>query len=312
VSLERDVPTEEIRDYIRELGNLVWMDVQDPGPEELSMLLEEFGFHPLALEDVAKDQQRPKVDEYKGYMFVVTYGVIASADTTELHTFEVDLFIGRNYLVSIHRGRAPALEDALGRWTRGGVMLREGVGFLVYTVMDAIIDAYFPLINAIEDTLQGTEVEMFTRVHQESIQRLLELKRTLFTLRRVLYPLRETFNLFLRYDQPIFSANTRVYFQDVYDHILRILDVLDIERDMVASTLDAHLTVASNQLNATMKTLTVITVVVAGYGSVFGAWGMNFNVMPLAEVPWGFWGVVSVTTILIALALLVSRWRGWL
>src|SRR5262245_442261 len=312
VSLERDVPTDQISDYIREPGNLVWVDVQDPGPEELSMLLEEFGFHPLALEDVATGQQRPKVDEYKGYMFVVTYGVVPSEGSTDPRTFEVDLFIGRNYLVSVHRGRAPALEDALGRWTRGGVMLREGVGFLVYTVMDAIIDAYFPIINAIEDKLQGTEVDMFARVHQESIQRLLELKRTLFTLRRVLYPLRETFNLFLRHDQPIFSADTRVYFQDVYDHILRILDVLDIERDMVASTLDAHLTVASNQLNATMKTLTIITVVVAGYGSVFGAWGMNFNVMPLAEVPWGFWGVVSVTSILIAAALVVSRWRGWL
>ena len=153
---------------------------------------------------------------------------------------------------------------------------------------------------------------MFARFHQDSVQRLIELKRTLFTLRRVLYPLREAFNLFLRRDQPLFSANTLVYFQDVYDHILRILDVLDIERDMVASTLNAHLTVASNELNATMKTLTIITLVVAGYGSVFGAWGMNFNAMPLTEAPWGFWGVVSVTSIFIAAALVLSRWRGWL
>lgn len=312
VSLERDVPTEEIRDYIRDPGNLVWVDVQDPGPAELSMLLEEFGFHPLALEDVATGQQRPKADEYKGYMFVVTYGVVPGADTKEPQTFEVDLFIGRNYVVSIHRGRAPALEDALGRWTRGGVMLREGVGFLVYTVMDAIIDAYFPIIDAIEDQLQGTEMEMFARFHQESVQRLLELKRTLFTLRRVLYPLRETFNLFLRPDQPTFSTNTRVYFQDVYDNILRILDVLDIERDMVASTLDAHLTVASNQLNATMKVLTVITAVFAMAGSVFGVWGMNFEVIPLATAPWGFWGIIGSTAALAAIALAVSRWRGWL
>lgn len=312
VSLERDVPTDEVRDYIRELSNLVWMDVQDPGQAELSMLLEEFGFHPLALEDVATGRQRPKVDEYKGYMFVVTYGVIPSGDSIELRTFEVDLFIGRNYLVSVHRGRAPALEDAAGRWTRGGAMLREGVGFLVYTVMDAIIDAYSPLINAIEEKLEGAEMAIFARFHQENVQCLLELKRTLFTLRRVLYPLRETFNLFLRRDQPLFSANTQVYFQDVYDHILRILDVLDIERDMVASTLDAHLTVVSNQLNETMKTLTVITVVVALAGSVFGAWGMNFTTVPLAETPWGFWGVVGGTVVLTAVALAVSRWRGWM
>ena len=131
-------------------------------------------------------------------------------------------------------------------------------------------------------------------------------------LRRVLYPLREIFNLFLRRDQPLFSANTLVYFQDVYDHILRILDVLDIERDMVASTLDAHLAVVSNQLDETMKTLTVITVVVALAGSVFGAWGMNFEVIPLATASWGFWGVMGSTITLIVIALVVSRRRGWL
>ena len=118
VSLERDVPSEEIRDYIRDPGTLVWVDVQDPGPGELVMLSEEFGFHPLALEDAATGQQRPKMDEYKGYTFVVTYGVVPGADTTAPRTFEVDLFIGRNYVVSIHRGRVPALEGALGRWTR--------------------------------------------------------------------------------------------------------------------------------------------------------------------------------------------------
>jgi magnesium transporter len=312
VSLERNVSVEEIRAYIQELENLVWVDVQDPGPEELSMLLEEFGFHPLALEDAATGQQRPKVEEYKGYLFVVTYGVVPSTDITELQSFEVDLFIGRNYVVSLHRGRAPALEDALGRWTRGGAMLREGVGFLVYTVMDAIIDGYSPLINTIEEKLEGAEMAIFTRFHQERIQRLLELKRTLFTLRRVLYPLQDTFNLFLRRDQPLFSANTLVYIRDVYDHLLRILDVLEVERDMVSSTLDAHLTVVSNQLNQTMKTLTVITVVVALAGSVFGAWGMNFEMIPLATAPWGFWGVVGSTLTLIVMALIVSRLRGWL
>jgi magnesium transporter len=190
VSLERNVPSEEIRDYIREPSNLVWVDVQDPGPAELSMLWEEFGFHPLALEDVATGQQRPKMDEYKGYTFVVTYGVVPGADTKEPQTFEVDLFIGRNYMVSIHHGRVPALESALGRCTRGGAMLREGVGFLVYTVMDTIIDAYFPIIDAIEDELAKIESEMFARFRQEDVQRLLESKRTLFALRRVLYPLR--------------------------------------------------------------------------------------------------------------------------
>jgi magnesium transporter len=154
VSLERGVATEEIHDYIKEAGNLVWVDCADPGPEELSMLLEEFGFHPLALADVAKGQQRPKVDEYKGHLFAVTYCVATGSTLKELQTAEVDLFIGRNYVVTIHRGRVPALEDALARWTRGGPMMREGVGFLVYTLMDALIDTYFPIIDAIEAAIE--------------------------------------------------------------------------------------------------------------------------------------------------------------
>src|SRR6185436_4600588 len=115
ISLERGIPTEQLHEYIRDAGNLVWIDVQDPGPAEISMLLEVFGFHPLALEDVTKGQQRPKVDEYKGYMFVVTYAVTPGPVANELSTSEVYLFIGRNYVVTIHHGRVPAVEDAYGR-----------------------------------------------------------------------------------------------------------------------------------------------------------------------------------------------------
>jgi magnesium transporter len=312
VSLERGVPTEEIHDYIKEPSNLVWMDVQDPGPEELSMLLEEFGFHPLALADVAKEQQRPKVDEYKGYLFAVTYCVPAGWDIKSLKTVEVDLFIGRNYVVTVHRGSIPALEEALARWTRGGPMLREGVGFLVYTVMDALIDTYFPVIDAIEDEIEETELSLFGRFRGEGVQDLLKLKRTLVVLRRVLYPLRETFHIFLRPDHTYFSASTLVYFQDLYNHILRILDVLDMERDMATGALEAYLTVMSNRLNQTMKTLSVLTMAVAILSAVFGAWGMNFSAMPLGDSPWGFAIVVGSTIGLIAILGLVTWRRGWM
>lgn len=312
ISLERGVDEEDIHDYLSDASNLIWMDVQDPGPAELSMLLEEFGFHPLALEDVSRGQQRPKVDEYKGYLFVVTYGVASGSDFNALQTVEVDLFIGRNYVVTVHRGRMPALEEAAQRWTRGGAMLREGVGFLVYTVMDALIDSYFPVIDNIEVCVDDVELEMFTSFREQDIQGLLKLKRTLVALRRVLYPLRETFHTFIRRDHPFFTANTRVYFQDVYDHVLRILDVLDIEREMVTGATEAYLTVLSNRLNMTMKTLTVITICVAIAGIVFGAWGMNFDAIPLAKTPGGFWLVFGGTLALVAGALVYSWRRRWL
>ena len=312
ISLERGVAREEISAYLSDLDNLVWMDVQDPGQEELSMLLEEFGFHPLALEDAARGRQRPKVDEYKSYLFVVTYGAVPGDDFDNVRLVEVDLFIGRNFLVTVHRGPMPALQEAHQRWTRGGAMLREGVGFLVYTVMDAIIDAYFPITNDIEERLGAAEIDVFTSFQQEDLQELLKLKRALIALRRVLYPQRETFHIFLRRDHPFFSANTRLYFQDVYDHVLRIADMVDIQRDMAAGATEAYLTVLSNRMNQTMKTLTVITVCVAVAGIVFGAWGMNFTRIPLSNSPSGFWIVFVGTLALVGGMLWLSWKRRWL
>jgi magnesium transporter len=308
VSLERGVADEDLVEYLRDAENVIWMDVQDPGPEEFSRLIEEFGFHPLSLEDISRGHQRPKVDDYKSYLFVVSYSVLASKRLGDLQTVEIYLFIGRNFLVSVHRGRAPALEEAAAKWTRGGALLREGIGFLAYTVLDAIIDSYFPVLDAIESETEETELEIFTDGGQEEVQRMLRLKRTLIALRRLVYPMRETFTIFLRHGHPFFGASTRVYFQDVYDHVLRILDVLDVEREMVAGAMEASLTVMSNRLNVTMKTLTVITICVAILGSIFGAWGMNFDYIPLQKSPFGFAVVLGFTSVAVIGGALVW-WR---
>jgi magnesium transporter len=311
VSIERDVPTADIQEYIREPDTLLWVDVQDPGPAELAMLEEEFGFHPLALADVAQGQRRPKAAEYKGYLLLVTHAAAPGCDARDPRTAEVDLFIGRNYLVTVHRGLVPALQEAMARWTRGGRLLGEGIGFLAYAVTDALIDSYVPLIDGIEDELDEAEVAVFSGPGEEAVRDLLRLKRALVALRRVLYPLREIFQALLRRDHPFFGANTQVYLRDVYDHVLRILDVLDNERETAAGALDASLTVSSNRLNNTMKTLAVITVAVAAVSSVFGAYGMNFDAIPLAREPWGFWAVSAGTVGLVAAVLLIGRRRRW-
>ncbi len=311
VSLERGVPTAEIHDYIQEADNVVWVDVQDPGPSELALLVDEFGLHPPALEGAAHGQRRPKVDEYKGYSLLVTYVAVPGEDAKVLRTTEVDLFIGRNFVVSIHRGRVPALEEALARWTRGGARLREGVGFLVYAVMDAMIDSFAPSLADIEEEIEETEIAVFSRSDEESVRDLLRLKGTLASLRHELLPLRAIFQVLLRHDHPFFPGSTEVYLREVYDHLLRILDVLDAGRERAAAAMDASLAIASHRLNKTMKTLAVITVAMAVVGSVFGAYGMNFQVMPLSGAPWGFWLVAVGTIGLVATALLVGWWRCW-
>jgi magnesium transporter len=297
-----------ISDVVKEPDTLLWVDLKDPGPADLEMLREEFGFHRLALEDVAKQRQRPKVDEYGEYFFVVIYAPLTGEQGEELRTAEVDLFVGKNYVVTIHRGDIPSIQDAVTRWERTDPDLRQQVGFLLHTIADSVIDAYFPIVDAMEDRLDELELSLFTSGQRFDAEELLAAKRSLYTLRKVIYPLREVFNTFLRRDQVIFSAETYPYFQDSYDHVLRLLDIIDIERDMATGALEAQLSVASNRLNETVKRLTVIAICVAILGAVFGAWGMNFTAVPMDKLGLtGFAIVVSGTLALIGLVLIVAR-----
>lgn len=310
---ERLAP-ERISDVLGEPGVTVWVNLQDPGREELEMLREEFGFHGLALEDVAHQGQRPKVDEYPGYYFVVMYAPVCAEDSGGVRTKEVDMFVGKNYVVTAHRGSIPALDDAARRWERTDPQLREQVGFLMHVIADAIIDSYFPIVEGIEDRLDRLEVALFRTGPQSSYsaEEVLGVKRILYTLRKAIYPLREVFNVFLRRDQAIFSAETYPYFQDAYDHVLRLLDMIDIERDMATGALEAQLSVASNRLNETLKRLTVIAICVAIMGAVFGAWGMNFTHVPLDHLGvTGFAILVSATTGVVGLVLVVAKRLGF-
>jgi len=297
-----------ISDAVREPGALLWVDVQDPGPAELEMLREELGFHRLALEDVAKQRQRPKVDEYPGYFFVVMYAPLPSEPGGQLETVELDLFVGKNYVVTLHQGEIPSLQDAVTRWEKTDPDLREQVGFLLHTIADSVIDAYFPIVDAMEDRLDELELSLFTAHQGFDPKELLAAKRSLYTLRKAIYPLREVFNTFLRRDQVIFSPETYPYFQDSYDHVLRLLDIIDVERDMATGALEAQLSVVSNRLNETMKRLTVVAICVAILGAVFGAWGMNFTEVPLDKMGLtGFITVVSGTLVLVGVVLLIAR-----
>lgn len=305
------LPAPRISDELARPGALLWVDVRGPDAAALAMLREEFGFHHLALEDAAKQRQRPKVDEYPDYYFVVMYAPAAPAAAGEVETTEVDLFVGRNYVVSLREGEVPALEAALARWDHADAELRRDVGFLLHTIADSLIDAYFPIVDELEDRLDAVELGLFGDGRSFDAQAVLGIKRSLYTLRKAIYPLREVFNVFLRREQSLFSSDTLPYFQDVYDHVLRLLDILDVQRDMATGALEAQLSVVSNRLNETMQRLTVVAVCVAVMGAVFGAWGMNFDEVPLQHLgPVGFLLVCGATGVLVGLALWWARRQG--
>ncbi|MFN3650212.1 MAG: magnesium transporter CorA family protein [Armatimonadota bacterium] len=300
------IPPERISELLQQPGALLWVDVAYPTAAELEMLRGEFGFHRLALEDISRQRQRPKVDEYPSYFFVVMHAPLPANGGLKLEMAELDVFVGGNYVVTSRHCEIPALDDAIQRWERTEPELRGHVGFLLHVIADSVIDAYFPIVDSIEDRLDRIEFAMFSLDPTYNPEELLGVKRALYTLRKAIYPLREVFNVFLRRDQMIFSAETYPYFQDVYDHVLRLLDLIDIERDMATGALESQISVASHRLNETMKRLTVVAVCVAVMGAVFGAWGMNFTAVPLAHE--GLAGFAIVTGGTFALVGLVLAW----
>lgn len=305
---------ERISEELPAPGVLLWVDIHDPGQAELEMLRKEFNFTRLSLEDAGKQRQRPKVDEYPAYNVIIIYAP-AMTESRAVQATEVDLFVGQNFLVSLHPGHVPALDEARRRWEQARPDLRDRVGFLAHIVVDAIIDAYFPIVNNIDDRLHRLDEAMFHGTQVANPEELLILKRSVFDLRRAIYPLREAFEAFPPLEHSLFDLETHPYFQDVYDHILRLLDIIDIQQDMVASALEAHLAFMSHRLNETMKTLTVVGICEALAAAVFGAWGMNVRGIPFTHVEVGgteigFWLACGVGLLLIGVALVWLKWRG--
>jgi magnesium transporter len=280
------VKLESISDIVPDRETVLWLDIQDPTEADLELLRNEFGFHELALEDVVRRHQRAKVDEYEGYLFVVFYAVGKN------HVHEVNLFVGENYLVTVHQGEVPEISDTANRWQKDAGRIEHGVGVLVYSLLDTIVDGYFPVIDHIAERVDSVEREIF-ETKRNCLPDLFAMKRQLIRLRRTLGPERDALNVFLRHDDGLFKPATRVYFQDIYDHTIRVLDTIDLYRDQLSSMLDAYLSVSSNRLNFVMKRMTALATILMSLTVITGVYGMNFALTPSNDWRFGFWFAIG-------------------
>ena len=292
----------KISQLIADPSNVIWLDALDPDREEMDLLASEFGFHPLAIDDYFTPHHRPKVDEYPGYFFVVTHFLSYLPDSAEVSPLELDLFVGRNYVVTLHKEPLSVLDRVADAWRRNPRLLADGAGMLLYDILDGLVDSYFPVLDQVEGRLDEIEDEIFARGAPTSAERIFRLKRALLVLRRMASPLREVFNTLTRRDQPLLSEHAITYLRDIYDHTLRIVDTIDTYRDILTGALDAYLTVISNQLNTVMKTLTVAATVLISVQVITGIYGMNFRYMP--ELYWRY-GYLAALGVMAAIALVL-------
>jgi magnesium transporter len=276
---------DDLSEIIRKDDAIVWIDVVDPSPAEITRIGQEFGFHPLALEDVLRGGERPKIDQYDGYQFIVFFGLSIKGEHCVTH--EIDIFVGAHYVVSFHDSELRVVSDTAQRWKANvGTMGKHSVGFLLYSLLDALVDGYFPVLDEIAERAHRLE-ETIIIGGQPAIQaEILGLRRELLMIRRVAGPERDVMNVLVRRDPPLFGRREIVYFQDVYDHLLRVIDSVDIYRDMLSSVLDANLTMVSYTLNVVVKRLTASSIILMSITFIAGVYGMNFLYMP--ELDWRF------------------------
>ena len=292
--------------------NVVWADVSDPTSTDFEELAEEFGFHPLSIEDCRNEHQRPKVEEYPGYYFIVLYEAQLAGVNDRLELRELNIFLGKNYLVTVHSRPIRAIDTASRLWHEWTDRAEQGSGLLAYLLIDAIVDDYLPLLDVVSERMDDLEDSIFGEFRPEAIEEIFSIKKKLLYLRRSITPLRDVFNTMLRREQPIFPRETHVYFQDVFDHLIRVSDTIDTLRDMLGSTMDAYLSVSGNRMNQIMKRLTSISTVLMSVTLVAGIYGMNFTLMP--ELQWRYGYVFALLSMVgIGVALYVYfRKINWL
>jgi magnesium transporter len=303
----RDVSPRELAEIVRSGRGQLWVDIDSRNRHQHAVLEKVFGFHHLAIEDTLNPDSRVKLEEYNGYLFIIMRGVCfedATPDPYDLETFNLYFFLGANYLVTVHGERATTVKSVSELLERSPDVLGRGAQRLLHMIMDTAVDEYFPLLSRIDDLVEAFEERVFVQFDRETLHDILAVKRLILSLRRHLFPQREVFNLLTNRPSGLLSPETQIYFRDVYG--------LETQRDLIAGSMEAYLTQVSNRLGTVTKGLSVIATLSVPFVVVSGMWGMNFERLPLASSPLGFWFMLVLQLAIGGLLLAVMVWRKWL
>ena len=304
-----DIPVEEISDYLQRPDTFVWVALQDADADELAKMQEEFDLHPLAVEDARHGHQRPKIEEYGNSLFTVLHLIEpAAGETGDMHIGEVDIFTGHNYVLSARNHSQQGFLGVRQRCEREPELLRHGSGFVLYALMDAVVDRYFPIIDALEGELETIEADIFTkRTARANIERLYALKRRVMVVKHAVAPLLEAASKLSGGRAPGFCIGVKEYFRDVVDHLARVNAQVDTMRDTIVTAIQVNLAMATIEESEVTKRLAAWAAIFAVSTALAGVWGMNFEHMP--ELQWKYGYVGALVMIAGSCALLYWRFK---
>ena len=307
----KDLRLSNITPCINNLDYLIWIDIENPNKESMQFLLDNFNFHPLDIEDCISIIERPKLDEYDNYFFLVMHIPLFTKQTRRLMPFTVNIFIGRNFLVTIHHGTCKPIENTYNNLIEKNSVLTKGSGYLLHKVLDSLIDYDFPILNKIYRNIRNLEDSIFKKVSSKTVKEILLIRTNILTFRNIIFPQRKLFKTLEIKDMEFLIDELEVYFSDLVDHIEKIWDTLENYKELIEGVHDAHQSLLSNKINDIMRMLTIFSVVILPLTLITGIYGMNIRGLPLEESSFAFIIIMSVMIIISIGMLIYFKYKDW-
>jgi magnesium transporter len=313
-AVQSPVSDDAMRKALASKQGLLWVDIESATQVEAAGLLAEtFGFHPLAIDDCFNVHVDPaKVDDYGNYIFVIAQAIGYESSKEELETTELDLFLGSNYVVSFHSQPLPFVNDLRRRIDQDSPEATRGADFLAHALLDALVDAYQPAVDQLDDMLTRVEERVLARPDQSLLQEVLLLKHNVQRLRRTILPQRDVVNRISRGEFPsVIRSEMNIYFRDIYDHVVRVQELMESVRDLADGVLNTYLSSVNNRMNEVMKTLSVVATILLPLTFIASIYGMNFEHMPELTWHFGYFIVLGAMAAVAAGMVAFFRLRRW-
>jgi magnesium transporter len=311
--VEQGFPVETVSDHLAEPGSTVWFDLSTRDRDAIELVREELGLHELAVEDTIHSGQRPKLDHYAEHLFLVMYAVEIDPTTQDLRTRELAVFVTKNAVVTVHNGNGFDIDAVLKRWDGAPRLAGSGVAFLLHGLLDYVVDSHYEAVTQLDTELDALEEQLFDDVTDDTQlqRRTFAVRKTLVNFRRLVLPMREVVNALMRRDLGVVDAATAPYFQDVYDHVVRVGEWTESLRDLLANILETRLTVRGNRLNVIMKQVTSWAAIIAVPTAVTGFYGQNVPYPGFGRAS-GLWASIVIIAVLSGGLYALFRRKDWL
>ncbi|MBN1405121.1 MAG: magnesium/cobalt transporter CorA [Candidatus Omnitrophica bacterium] len=310
-----DLTLQEIKNAVTDSRSVLWIDMLDIDDADIDLLSSVFSMHPLTVEDLIMPNARPKVEKFSNYLFLIMFSLEASPDKqlrSKIKVNELDCCLGRNFLITYHNNPINPLTTCKDRVKKQSPIIMQGADMLLYSVLDACIDSYFPIIQAFDDLVDEMSDELFKDPDQKTLQKIYNLKNDAMNLRRTIGPQSDVISLLTRSDFDFISPSSNAYFRNICDNFIRLNDVVGTSRDIITGAMEAHVSVVSNKLNEIMKTLTVIATTMMPLTLIASIYGMNFRNMPELESRLGYPAVIFAMFLITVFMLIYFKRKKWL